>query len=165
MERLTQDRLKELVHYDPASGIFTRIKDVSGNAKTGDRLRSTNSHGYLQARFDGKYYVLHRLAFLYMTGVMPDVDVDHINRDRSDNRWSNLREATRSQNLRNSGAYKTSKSGYRGVSLKKKTGKWCAQISLKKKSHHIGYYETAEEAYAAYLAAAKKHAGEFAPTA
>jgi hypothetical protein len=165
MANVTQDRLKELVHYDPVSGIFTRIKDVAGNAKAGDQLRSTNSHGYLQARIDGKYYVLHRLAFLYMNGAMPDVDVDHINRDRSDNRWGNLREATRSQNLRNAGAYKANKSGYRGVSLKKKTNKWVAQISLDKKLHHLGYYETAEDAHAAYLEAAKKHAGEFAAAA
>ena len=165
MANVTQDRLKELVHYDPASGVFTRIKDVAGNAKAGDQLGSTNSHGYLQARIDGKYYVLHRLAFLYMTGAMPDAEVDHINRDRSDNRWSNLRAASKSQNLRNAGAYKTNKSGYRGVSLKKKTGKWTAQISLDKKLHHLGYYETAEEAHAAYLAAAQKHAGEFATAA
>jgi len=165
MANVTQDRLKELVHYDPASGIFTRIKDAGPNAKAGVVVGCKNSKGYLQVVIDGKHYKLHRLAFLYMTGEFPDHEVDHINRECSDNRWSNLRVATKSQNLRNVGPHKTNKSGYKGVSWKKDVSKWIAQIRANGKVRYLGMFDDPKEAHAAYVEAAKKYSGDYAAAA
>ena len=165
MANVTQDRLKELVHYDPASGIFTRIKDAGPNAKAGAVVGCKNSKGYLQVVIDGKHYKLHRLAFLYIAGSFPENEVDHINRDRCDNRWSNLRAATKSQNLRNVGPHKTNKSGYKGVCWRKDMSKWTAQIRADGKVRHLGFFDDPKEAHAAYARAAEQYSGAYAAAA
>ena len=98
---LTQERLKQLLNYDPETGIFTRIISVSSNALKGDIAGWINGHGYRQLSIDYKKYDCHRLAFLYMLGKLPNEEVDHINHIRSDNRWINLREVTRHENKKN----------------------------------------------------------------
>lgn len=100
MGELTQDRLKELLHYDPETGHFTRLKRVN-NQVAGKVCNSRCSEGYIKIAIDGKRYAAHRLAFFYMTGEWPAESVDHKNLDTSDNSWSNLRECTQSQNLAN----------------------------------------------------------------
>ncbi len=111
---------------------------------------------------DGVRYKAHRLAFLYMVGQVPICDVDHINRNPSDNRWSNLREATRQQNMANIGLTRANKSGYRGVSWVEEKKRWKAQIRRAGTNRHIGYFDTPEAAYDAYVRVAIVEHGEFA---
>jgi hypothetical protein len=97
---LTQARLKELLHYDPESGAITWASRPSSRVKVGMLAGKVHpTQGYRQVRADKSLYYAHRLAWLYMTGEWPAADVDHINHVRDDNRWSNLRGATRSQNI------------------------------------------------------------------
>jgi hypothetical protein len=147
---LTQDELKSQLHYDPLTGIFTRLIHKSSNAKIGDLVGSKNNHGYLVVRINNIAYKLHRLAFIYMNGYAPDYCVDHINNDRTDNRWCNLREATISQNNRNISVAPRNTSGYKGVSFDINKGLWRASARLNNKPHYIGYFETALAASRAY---------------
>ena len=134
---MTLDELKRLVTYDPSTGLFTRLR----TNKPADVVK--DSRGYKQVFVDGKYVYSHRLAFLYMTGELPCNDVDHINLDKTDNRWSKLREATRSQNLANRKS--PNRKLPRGVSLFK--GKYYrARAKVNGKEIHGGYFDTAEEA-------------------
>jgi hypothetical protein len=111
---LAQKRLKELLHYDPDTGLFTRVKQV-GRFNSGEVVGYSNGRGWLRVKIDGKHYKLHRLAFLYMEGEFPPEEVDHKNRIRDDNRWCNLRHATRGKNNVNRLTKGNSDTGYRGV--------------------------------------------------
>lgn len=162
---LTQERLKELLSYDPNTGDFTRLIGRSGpKARKGDVAGRDNGQGYIRIYVDGKGYKAHRLAWFYMTGYWPS-EVDHKNTVRSDNRWSNLREATRHENRTNCSAYKNNSSGIKGVSFYKPTGKWKAQIQKNGKKIGLGYFNTKEDAGAAYAQAALENFGEFARAA
>lgn len=114
---LTQARLKELVEYNPDTGAFICIKK-NNVRKVGDILGTVNKHGYLLLQIDGKTYPLQRLAFLYMLGYFPSKLVDHINRNTIDNRWCNLREATKEENNRNRKCLNRSITGVKGLSYK-----------------------------------------------
>src|SRR5690606_34614864 len=95
---LTQQRLKELLYYDPETGIFTRLVGRSGpRARAGDVAGSDNGKGYIRIYVDGRPYKAHRLAWFYMHGEWPE-EIDHRNGERADNRLSNLRPVTRQQN-------------------------------------------------------------------
>ena len=109
---------------------------------------------------DGAQSILRLHKFIF--NPMSEIQIDHINGNGLDNRRANLRTATDSENQRNRGAQKNSTSGFKGVSLEKKGGKWRAKINVNKKVHHLGYHDTPEIAYAVYCEAAKKHHGEFA---
>lgn len=159
---LTQERLKSLLHYDLLTGQFTYTVKTCGK-KPGDIAGFNASHGYRQICVDGVVYYAHRLAFLFMTGSFPAQIVDHINNNPQDNRWTNLREATRAENNRNSRLRKDNTTGYRGVIYSKGVGKYNAYISVDKKRHNLGTYDTAEEAGAVAQAARLKHFGAFAP--
>ena len=150
---LTQDRLKELFSYDPESGNFFVVKNRKGSAKKiGSILGSKNTLGYVEADIDGKRYALHRLAFLYMNGTFPDGFVDHKNRDKADNSWSNLRVVTHQQNMQNNIAPRKHGSlGCRGVHKYK--NKYRAKIVSNSKQIHLGTFETMQEAADAYLVA------------
>lgn len=162
---LTQERLKELLSYDPETGLFTRLVGRSGpNARAGDIAGCDNGKGYIRIYVDGKPYKAHRLAWFYMTGEWVP-EVDHENTIKSDNRWDNLRKATRGQNRGNTRAYKNNTSGLKGVSFNKRTARWAAQIQKDGVKVGLGYYATAEDAHAAYVIAAKKYFGEFARAA
>jgi len=145
----------ELVHYNPATGLFARTTK-RGRHAAGPIAGCPTTLGYLTTRLDGKLYYMHRLAFLYMTGCWPD-DVDHKNGNVSDNRWDNLRSVGRSVNLQNiDRARKHSRTGLLGVDFNKSQGKFRARIQINKKPIHLGYYLTAELAHAAYLKAKDK---------
>src|SRR5215813_12141516 len=101
---LTHERLKELLSYDPKTGLFI------WNSR-GAVAGTTDQEGYIQIHLDGKKYRAHRLAYLYMTGEMPTQILDHINRVRSDNRWGNLRPVTDRFNYYNCSDYSNNKSG------------------------------------------------------
>ena len=148
---LTQKRLKELLHYDPETGVFTYIRARS-KVRVGDVAGTSGTRGYLQCNIDGKPYKLHRLAWLYVHGDMPK-EIDHINRDRSDNRILNLRVVSRSENNMNR-AEKPGRSGRPGV-WKNKVG-WAAFIRSGGKRRYLGNYPSIELASQAYEAAKKE---------
>lgn len=148
---LTQSRLRELLHYDPETGRFTWISRPSNRVKIGSEAGRIDAGGYRGIRVDGVLYYAHRLAHLYMRGYWPAADVDHDNRVRSDNRWSNLIAATRSENLQNQGLAPNNKSGYRGVSFHKAAGKWAAERWINGQKHYLGLFPTAEAARDAWV--------------
>lgn len=116
-------------------------------------------------RINRRLYMAHRLAWLYVTGTWPINHVDHINGNRSDNRFANLRAATSRENARNSRMRANNACGYKGVHYKKQLNKFVAQIHVDGRVYHLGVFGTAEEAHAAYCKAAREHFGEFARAA
>ncbi|MFA4974657.1 MAG: HNH endonuclease [bacterium] len=121
-----------------------------------------NNNGYLVVRISRRCYFAHRIAWLIVTGEWPNGDVDHKNLDKSDNRWNNLREATRSQNLANKRTPSSNTSGYKGVHWNRQIGKWQAQIRVKGKGIYLGVFNTIDAASSAYENAALMYFGEFA---
>jgi|694.fasta_scaffold07589_25 hypothetical protein len=148
---LTQAQLKELLHYDTETGLFTWLTSKRNSVKAGSIAGCKKENGYILIKIHNKRYKAHRLAFLYVYGRFPEKQIDHINRIRSDNRICNLREATNQQNLWNQSIRKDNTSGYIGVSMFRK--KYVAQITVDSKLIHIGTFATAEKAGQAYLAA------------
>jgi hypothetical protein len=158
---ITAERLRELLRYDPETGVFHWLK--TGSGKRLDLVAgSFKPGGYVFMWIDGKSFYAHRLAFLYMEGALPPEDVDHINRCKSDNSWLNLRKASRSQNLQNATKPKTNTSGFKGVSWIVPRRKWRAQIQLGTCRRELGVFDTPEEAHAAYIDASRELFGEFA---
>lgn len=158
---MTKSDLKKILHYNPNTGIFTRLISKGGNLK-GSIAGNLRDQGYIRIVIKNKKYYAHQLAFLYMTGSIPKC-IDHIDGNRSNNAWSNLRKATTSQNLINSKKRKNSKSKYKGVSFhSRRILKWAARININKKQYILGYYNTQEEAAIVYNEAAIKYYGNFA---
>jgi hypothetical protein len=152
MTELTQERLKELLSYDPETGIFINLKS-RGTAKIGS-VAGCKNRGYVCIRINSKSYLAHRLAWLYVHGNFPEKYLDHMNEIRDDNRIINLRLATNQENQHNrSSANSDSASGYLGVGWHKQYGKWMTRIQLNGRRKHLGFFNTAEEASEAYLAA------------
>lgn len=156
MAELTQARLKELLHYDPETGVFTRISTPSRCVRVGDKAGYGSTSGYRRVYVGGRHYFMHRLAWLYVYGAIPDGCIDHINRVRQDNRIANLRVVTNKQNSENAGKKPSNKSGIKGVSWRKRERKWCAQIMHNHKKIWLGSYSTVQEAAEAYQTAARK---------
>jgi len=154
---LTQDRLKEILKYYPESGNFIRILSCAPNAQAGQLAGYTDARGYRVVGIDGSSYKLHRIAFLYMNGEMPPSGVDHIDGDKENNSWSNLRLATQQENSRNKKIYKRNTSGVNGVSWCKRSEKWVASIRVSGKTKHIGYYSSLDDAAAQRGLAEKKY--------
>jgi len=144
--------LKSVFEYNPETGVFFRNGKPSG---------SVLPNGYVYLSLKKKRMLAHRIAWLMMTGMLPDAEVDHINRIRSDNRWSNLRIATRSQNAMNQSKRSDSRSGHKGVSWHSRVGKWRASIRAGGKHVHLGYYDSSERAAMAYNAAARSEFKQF----
>ena len=162
---LTQARLKELLHYDPETGYFTRlVSRNSNNAVVGSRAGRRDGKGYIQIGIDGVKRLAHRLAFLYMTGEIPAV-VDHVDRVRDDNSWRNLRPATPRENEGNKGLRADNTSGRRGVSWHRLTGKWVVQGRRDGRVIHLGLFTSLEEAAAAAQAWREENFGVFAASA
>jgi hypothetical protein len=152
MKKLTQKRLKELLRYDPATGIFRWKISNSNRIKIGNITGCITKYGYLEIVIDKKNYKSHRLAFLYMNGYFPENDIDHINRLKTDNRWINLREVSRQCNIRNSNNYRTNTSGIKGVSWHNPSNKWMSYIYINNKRKNLGYYKSFDNAVCARLA-------------
>jgi hypothetical protein len=161
---LTAERVREVLNYDPETGIFTWRKKTGRKAKIGKAAGVIHSSGRVFMSVDGHKSFGHRIAWLHVTGEWPaeGMTIDHINGDPSDNRWCNLRLATRSQNQANRRPNCNSSSGVKGVEWHPQSGKWRAKIGINRKAHHIGLFTSKEEAGRAYLAEAQKHFGEFA---
>ena len=161
---LTQEVLKEWLTYDPLTGGFKWAKSrVNGKVKIGRKAGCLHPDGYIKIRLFDRMYRCARLAVLYMTGEFPEA-VDHQNLNRADDRWENLRVATRSQNQYNRPIQSNNKCGFKGVFWNRQARKWQAQIGTANKSIYLGRYPTPEEAHEAYVTAAKTLHGEFART-
>lgn len=159
---ISQERLKELLAYDPSTGVFTWREDRGNGVRPGDRAGSIQVSGHRSIDVDGKKRRAHRLAFLYMTGAMPTKLVDHIDRDRDNNTWENLREVDDNGNCRNRGMGTNNTSGIKGVAWHVTSKKWQASIRAGGKSIHLGLFNDKELAAAAYAEAAEKLHGEHA---
>ena len=156
---LTAERLRELMHYDQDTGIFTRKVSTSSNARAGDVVGAPMSAGYLTTTINYKHHLLHRLAWLYVYGAWPTTHLDHINRIRTDNRICNLREATHTQNARNMSKASNNTSGHPGVHWRSDRAKWWALIESDGQKHYLGCYNTIEEAVAARKAGELRYWG------
>jgi hypothetical protein len=154
---VTQALLHELFNYDKETGVFTRKIKTSCKTKVGDVVGYDNKNGYIKISVNNKLYFAHRMAWLYVYGALPETGIDHINRNPSDNSIKNLRLANQSENMQNISKNKRNSSGYKGVTLCKKTNKWVSQIMVNYKHISLGKHETPEIAYEAYLNAAKKY--------
>jgi len=140
------ERVKELLNYDPLSGVFTWKVHRGGSAIIGSIAGRINTSGHRQIKIDMTQYVAHRLAWLLITGSEPKHEIDHINGYRDDNRFVNLREATDAQNAQNRAMQRNNKSGVKGVCWYPSRSLWQAYISAFGKRKTIGYFKSLEEA-------------------
>lgn len=165
--------VRALLDYDPETGRFvwrmrpggTRSDNVFNTKFGGKAAGHIRENGYLQLLIKGRIYVGHRVAWVWMTGKWPTEEIDHINMDRGDNRFCNLRESTKAENLRNTTVRKNSKTGLKGVTFHDRSSKgrcYRATIGFRREHIHLGYFSTPEEAHAAYVRAAQEHHGKFA---
>jgi HNH endonuclease len=155
MSKLTQQRLKYLLAYNYDTGIFTWVAKSSKNSgtKIGSEAGSLNEKGYLKVQIDGKSYSLHRLVWLYHFGVFPTLQIDHIDGNRSNNKFTNLRECSQRENLRSQKMYSTNTSGVTGVYLLKNkyngklTEYWVAEWYDTPREKESVYFPVAEHGH------------------
>ena len=152
------ERLEDAFRYDAESGVLTRIfkggqTRIIGSKKTTD--------GYTKTSLNGREYPAHRLIWWIAYGSLPDRFIDHINGDKSDNRLSNLRLATDSENKRNVGKRQHNTSGFKGVTWDKANKRWLAHATFQGKGVHLGRHSTPEAAAQAYREFAEQNHGSF----
>ncbi len=163
---ITQGRLKELLHYCPGLGLFWwkqrnsgSRSDLAFNGRDAGRIAGCKSRdGYAALRLDGRHYLAHRLAWLYMTGEWPKDQVDHRNGWKLDNAWDNLREANHSQNMSNRPGWGRYPKGV----MRDRSGRFRAAVRKDGRREYLGTFDTPEEAHAAYVARARELHGSFA---
>jgi hypothetical protein len=156
------DILRELLSYDPETGLFTWLQNRGNTALAGTPAGALNNSGYILICVNMKRYQAHRIAYKMMYGVDPPALLDHIDGDTKNNRISNLRPATPNKNQGNTKTPVHNRSGIKGVSWNKKMKRWVAQIGVNNKRVYLGGFHTKEEAACAYADAARKHFGDFA---
>ena len=144
MQELTQERLKELLDYDPDTGVFVWKVRRGGTIVAGSVAGCLHSSGYMHTKVDHKNYKMHRLAFLFMEGSFPPDQVDHINHDRADNRWENLRPVTNQENKRHTSMRIDNTSGVTGVCREGR--KWKVRIQVGEKRIYLGTTSDKDEA-------------------
>lgn len=152
---MTQSELKTQLNYNPETGDLTWLASRPG-VKVGTVAGSPDKYGYIVIGLKRKKYKAHRLAFLYMTGEVP-AQCDHINHEKTDNRWINLRHATSSINQKNKSMRHDNKSGFTGVIWNKASKKWLAQIAVDGRYIYLGLFAEIEDAIAARKQANIKH--------
>jgi hypothetical protein len=159
---ISQEKSKERLYYDPNIGIFTWIKVAWNKTQwIGKEAGCIDpSNGYVVIKIDGVVYRAHRLAWIYMTGIDPGEQIDHVNLVRNDNRFSNLREASHTQQQQNGPLWSSNTSGHKGVTRVR--NKWRAQIGKDNRMIYLGDFSSKEEAAAAYRKAAERLFGDFA---
>lgn len=165
MKELTQEFLKSILYYDEFTGIFVWLDSRHNAVKVGseagfvtvDKRVGRNGKSYRRIIIRKKEYKLHRLAFLYMTGNMPEKDVGHEDGDGLNNKWSNLRDISNLENSKNQRIPRHNKSGFLGVYWKKPRERWVAEISVNGRKKHLGDFKDIEDAIAARKAANIKY--------
>lgn len=154
---LTADELRERLHYNPETGVFTWRRDVGSRGKAGAVVGCPDKNGYLRVRINNQLMLLHRVAFLYVTGCWPDGDVDHRNGCTSDNRWENLRVVDHKTNMQNRRrARKGNVSGLIGAMKARTPGRWRSFIRVEGRYVSLGMFDDPESAHAAYIAAKRQ---------
>lgn len=169
---ITYDYLRSRLAYEPTTGVFTwkalpnpiHREKIWNKRFAGTIAGSIDKAGYTRIKIAGTSEAAHRLAWLWMTGNDPTHEIDHRDGDRSNNRFGNLREATRSQNCQNKRSSGGS-SQFKGVYLNRKTGKWMANVTADNDRRHLGSFKSEEAANAAVCAARSRLHGEFARVA
>ena len=178
---ITYEYLRELFDYDDGAGVLIwksrpiyMFRETSRSAYhnstiwngryAGQPAGAANNKGYIHIKVDGRSLAAHRLIWLHQYGEPPSLSIDHIDGNKSNNRLSNLRQATRSQNAANTSCTKCNSSGFRGVVFNKQTNSYMARITKDGRSNYLGLFDTINEAKAAYERAAVMMYGEFART-
>lgn len=159
---LTKERAAEIFSYDPDTGTFRWLNDIRGGrnmafvkARAGDVAGFHGGERYWVLSVGGVHVAAHRVAWLLMTGELPTQDIDHINGVRDDNRWANLRHATRSENMENlKRPHADNQTGFLGVTRKR--DKFEASITKNRRRHRLGVFESPQEAHQAYLRAKRR---------
>lgn len=157
MSDLTAQLLREVLNYDPETGLFTWANPPSRKVKRGTVAGSMQVQGYARVKLFKKEYLQHRLAWLYVHGSWPKHEIDHINGNRSDNRIRNLRDVPKAFNMQNRrAANRTNMStGVLGVTYRPKEGVYAAKIGISGRRVSLGLFKTVRDAQAAYLEAKK----------
>jgi len=157
LHMLTQSKLKELLHYDPETGLFIWLIKPRIGVKSGVVAGFTTVHGYIHIGIDLREYKAHRLAWLYVHGRWPKHQIDHINHIRDDNRLINLREATQQENNKNLSIRSDNTSGVAGVHWYKATSRWMTYIFVGGKRVFLGYFDDKLDAICARKSAEIKY--------
>ncbi len=178
--KITQEFLKSIFKYDPVTGDLKYLERNPAMFDDGKRhsredicrrwnVRWSNKNtgyispdGYVRTKIFNQLYLVHVVAWIYMTGETPVSDIDHIDRNKSNNAFSNLRISTESQNIANSKLHRDSTTGFKGVTKRKNQNKYRARIRYEGNLISLGDYDTPEEAHEAYCKAAKRLFGKFA---
>ena len=153
MKEITQELVRKLFDYDPETGVVTRKVSINYKAKKGTIITSVGGSGYYRVGIKGRRYPLHRVIWLWMEGYFPEHEIDHINRDRLDNRWENLRVVSHSCNMRNTSLANSSTTRIRGVHLCKKDKFYQSYIKKDSKRYNLCWSKDFTEAVAHRLAA------------
>lgn len=164
---LDADYVRGILRYNKRTGVLHWKKRADATACwnaqfSGKIAGSIGSTGYVRVSINDRGFLAHRLIWLIVTGEWPKEEIDHKDQNEANNRWANLREASRQQNQRNRRRHKSNTSGFKGVFKNRIGSTWSAQIYLKRNKIHVGCYPTAEAAHAGYREAARQHYGEFA---
>lgn len=154
MNKIDCNELKEILEYQPDTGLFFWKKNGKG-IKKNRKAGHLSKEGYVDIRIKNYSCPAHRIAWFMMTGSWPDNFIDHINRIRSDNRFINLRQATKSENAQNTKIPSNNTSGYKGVVWHKPNKNWVAQININKKHIHLGSFKNLQDAVNARIEAEK----------
>ncbi|MGL9722000.1 HNH endonuclease [Symbiopectobacterium sp.] len=154
--------MKKILNYDPIEGVFTWAVKPNRRIRIGDTAGTLHKHGYVYITINKKLYRAHRLAWFFFFGRWPEKEIDHINGVKNDNRISNLREATSSQNHQNEKIPKNNKSGVKGVFWSKKRKRYCAKCMVNRRGFYIGSFVDVPEAEEAVRNFRITHHGDFA---
>lgn len=157
--KITQARLKEVLNYDPETGLFSWVERARG--RQFDKPPGCYKFRYVHIRIDNVQYYAHMLAWLYVTGEYPEFELDHKDTNKKNNKFDNLRPATKSENGWNKNLMSNNTSGIKGVNWDKQLSKWKVGSQYKNKRYHLGYFDDIEEATEVYRKFCEEKHAEF----
>lgn len=161
MRQITRNTLKKYLSYNKNTGVFRWVRSPNWSIMVGETAGYKTKRGYIHIILNKKSYKAHRLAWLYVHGTFPVGAIDHINNIKSDNKFRNLRSASRQENGFNKGKQANNKSGFKGVCWHKPSKKWVAQATLNGKVKYLGAFKNPKKASAVYNAFASENHGKF----